>query len=174
MDEDRHKYKILSYSNTTAPFSASLYPQFIIESVMKTALDDDDFELKVKVSPLPIPKSVEERGMFLTFNEMIETAELPTTMSDVINLYSRTSWETIGCVAAAWFILNSIVLLQLIRERVSERKLFLQSHGQSKCMYWFTRYLHDILFYLPVSAVAVYLIVTYEPEMELAIRSVII
>lgn len=26
MDEDRHKYKILSYSNTTAPFSTSLFP----------------------------------------------------------------------------------------------------------------------------------------------------
>lgn len=30
MDEERHKYKVLSYANSTSPFSNSFYPQFII------------------------------------------------------------------------------------------------------------------------------------------------
>jgi len=55
MDEERHKYKIITYANLTSPFSTMLYPQFIIESVMKEALQDDDFELKFRTTPLPPP-----------------------------------------------------------------------------------------------------------------------
>ena len=128
MDEDRHKYKILSYSNTTAPFSTSLFPQFILESVMKTALNDDSFEFKVKVSSLPTPKEVLDKGSFMTFEDHAQTIEM-SSMSEVVKQYSRISWETVGCVAAAWFILNALTLVHLVRERTSERKLFLESHG---------------------------------------------
>lgn len=76
MDEDRHKYKILSYSNITAPFSTSLFPQFILESVMKTALNDDDFEFKVKVSPMPTPKDIKDKGSFMTFDDHVQTMEM--------------------------------------------------------------------------------------------------
>lgn len=69
MDEDRHKYKILSYSNLTAPFSTSLFPQFVIESVMKTALDDDEFEFRTTVTPLPITKEIRDKGAFLPFDD---------------------------------------------------------------------------------------------------------
>ena len=48
MDEDLHKYKFLSYVNVTSPIVTQTYPQFMIESIMKTALDDDDFEFKVR------------------------------------------------------------------------------------------------------------------------------
>lgn len=50
-------------------------------------------------------------------------------MSAVVDQYSRISWEPIGCIAGAWFILNALTLVQLVREQNSERKLFLESHG---------------------------------------------
>jgi len=73
MDETRHKYKILSYTNMTQPYATSLFPQFIIESVMKTALDDDDFEFKVKVTSLPIPKEILDKGSYLNFYDHKES-----------------------------------------------------------------------------------------------------
>ena len=76
---------------------------------MKTALDDDSFEFKVKVSPLPTPEDVLHKGSFLTFSDQILTEDY-LTMSQAIITYSRISWETIGCIAAAWFILNAITL----------------------------------------------------------------
>ena len=171
MDEDEHKYKILSYSNLTAPFSTSLFPQFILESVMKTALNDDSFEFNVKVSSLPTPADVLDKGAFMTFDDHTQTIEMQT-MSEVVNEYTRFSAEPIGCVVAAWFILNAWVVVNLIRERTSERKMFLQSHGQSQVAYWVSRYIHDIVFYLPISVVAIYLISVYETQMDAAALSV--
>ena len=55
MDEEKHHYKFLSYVNCTDLYSTQLFPQFMIESVMKTALNDDDFELKIRSTPFPIP-----------------------------------------------------------------------------------------------------------------------
>ena len=110
MDEDRHKYKILSYSNITAPFSTSLFPQFIIESVMKTALDDDEFEFKTKVTALPIPKEIRDKGNFMNFHDHTKTIDL-ISRSNVIGVYSRISYETVGCIAAAWFMLNAVTLI---------------------------------------------------------------
>ena len=164
MDEERHKYKLLSYSNTTAPFSTGLFPQFIIESVMKTALDDDDFEFKTKITALPMPKEIREKGDFLTFHDHAETNDL-LVMSDVIGKYSRMSWEPLGCITAAWFMLNTITIIMLMRERTSLRKQFLEMHGQSKFFYWIARYLHDLVFYLPVSLVIVRHIETYETQL---------
>lgn len=48
MDEEKNKYMFLTHVNLTSPFSTLLYPQFMIESVLKHALDDDDFEFKVR------------------------------------------------------------------------------------------------------------------------------
>ena len=48
MDEEKHHYKFMTYVNITSPFSTMVYPQFMIESILKNALDDDSFEFKVR------------------------------------------------------------------------------------------------------------------------------
>lgn len=53
IDEDVHRYKILTHVNATSPHGLGLYTQFIVESVLKTALDDDDFEFKVRMTSMP-------------------------------------------------------------------------------------------------------------------------
>lgn len=47
----------------------------------------------------------------------------------MVNKSALISWEPVGCIAAAWFMLNALTLISLIRERTSERKRFLESHG---------------------------------------------
>ena len=55
MDEDKHRYTILSYMNITSPLSTALFPEFIVESVLKTAMDDPEFEFKFRTTPFPTP-----------------------------------------------------------------------------------------------------------------------
>lgn len=128
MDEDRHKYKILSYMNLTAPYSTSLFPQFIIESVMKTVLDDDEFEFKTKVTALPTPKETLDRGSFMTFYDHSFTFTAIAT-SDLVGQYAALSWEAVSCIFVTWFLLNCFTIMQLIKERTSGRKAFFESHG---------------------------------------------
>ena len=121
MDEDKHQYKIMSYVNTTSTFSTGVYPQFILESVMKTAFNDDDFEFKVRTTPLPTPKETLDKGTYLTLEDQLEVSTL-LTMSDVVGKTSKLSWRFLGCIVFAWFMVNSYVLIQVIRERKSFRK----------------------------------------------------
>mmetsp|Transcript_6767 Transcript_6767/g.9291 ORF Transcript_6767/g.9291 Transcript_6767/m.9291 type:complete len:146 (-) Transcript_6767:2264-2701(-) len=143
----------------------------MIESVLKTVLEDDDFEFKVKVTSLPVPKEISDKGNYLAFDDFVNT-KLTLTMSDILGFYARVTWEVASIVSAAWYILNAYTLIMLVRERTSERKLFLESHGQSKFSYWLARYAHDIVFYLPISFMAIAMITMYEPEMKQASASI--
>ena len=145
----------------------------MVESILKTALNDDDFEFKVKAKPFPITKNLKDKGSFITFDDMTKTRKL-LTMSDVNGFYSKVTWEVVGAICAAWYMLNTYILIQLIRERTSERKLFLEAHGQSKCSYWMARYVQDCVFYLPISVVATFLIRRYETNMEAAPVSIFV
>mmetsp|Transcript_13824 Transcript_13824/g.17510 ORF Transcript_13824/g.17510 Transcript_13824/m.17510 type:complete len:101 (+) Transcript_13824:3886-4188(+) len=100
----------------------------MIESVLKTVLEDDDFEFKVKVTSLPVPKEISDKGNYLAFDDFVNT-KIALTMSDILGFYARVTWEVASIVPAAWFMLNAYTLLMLVRERTSERKLFLESHG---------------------------------------------
>jgi len=53
MDDEKKKYKFLTYVNVTSPFATQLYPQYMIESVLKSAFDNEDFEFKVRTTPFP-------------------------------------------------------------------------------------------------------------------------
>ena len=44
--------------NITSPLSTAFFPEFIVQSVMKTAMGDDDFEFRVRTTPFPTPDDV--------------------------------------------------------------------------------------------------------------------
>ena len=77
MDEDRHSYKFISYVNITDPFTTQYFPQFMIESVMKNAMEDDDFEMKVRSTPFPMPAEVEGKYFTSLQMELISDALSP-------------------------------------------------------------------------------------------------
>jgi len=110
MDETRHKYKVISYVNVTSPWSSALYPQFLIESIMKTALKDDDFEFKVRVSSLPVPKELLDKGNYLQMMELTKMRDL-SSMSMVIESVALLSWEAAYGLSTGWFMLNSFFLI---------------------------------------------------------------
>ena len=76
--------------NATSPFSTLLYPQFILESVLKNAFDDDDFEFKLRATPFPAPHENTAKGSYLTTKDLADIAIL-ITMSDVVGAWGRFS-----------------------------------------------------------------------------------
>jgi len=59
-----------------------------------------------------------------------------------------------------------------MRDRTSQRKNFMESHGTKKLGYWLTKYVHDLLWYLPVTLAAQKMLETFDPHMEFAPRVV--
>ena len=173
MDEERHKYRFISYVNVTVPYSSALFPQFMLESILKTAFDDDDFEFKVKAKPFPVTHDVKAKGSYLGWEDN-KNARRAITMDQVIQNYSGLSWAVATCIAVTWYILNTYTMLSLMRERNSMRKKYLESHGQSKASYWLARYGHDLFFYLPTAFIARILLKKFESNMIAAPSSVLL
>ena len=157
MDEEKHQYKILSYVNVTSPYSALLYPQFIVESVLRNALDDDEFELKFRTTPFPAPHETVSKGSFLTSKDN-SLIGIILTLSDEVGFWGRVSVEVSGTLCFSWIIVNIVILLSVMRDRTSYRKHYQEHHGQSKLAYWLARFFHDIIFYIPISFIAIVLI----------------
>ena len=173
MNEETNQYLFMAHVNLTSPFSTLVYPQLMIESILKNALDDDDFEFKFKVTPLPAPKEIKDKGSFLNSKDMSYT-RIFITMSDVVAYWGRGAAEVSGSLCFCWTIINVVILLNLMRDRTSGRKHYLESHGQSKLAYWLARFAHDIIFYIPVCLIVVYLINKFDSHMEMAARSIFI
>lgn len=65
MDEVNHQYKVNVYVNLTSSHATALYPQFLIQSILKGAFEDDDFEFNLRLTPMPITKEVADKGDIL-------------------------------------------------------------------------------------------------------------
>lgn len=57
-DSESHLYKFVSYINMTSSASSILYPQFMYESILKTATGDSEFEFKTRSTPYPVNKEL--------------------------------------------------------------------------------------------------------------------
>lgn len=123
MDEERHKYKLNTYTNLTSPFSTSAYSQYIIQSILKDVFDDDDFEFNVKVSSMPITKVIEDKGNYLAAKDHLETKVI-VVRSTIVTTWSRLAFIVLGITVFANAILNVYILGTLINERLSQKKLF--------------------------------------------------
>jgi hypothetical protein len=55
-DKVNKQYSFITYVNTTSQDAAGLFPQFMYESILRDALDNQELSFKVKTSPLPHAK----------------------------------------------------------------------------------------------------------------------
>ena len=53
-DKEKQVYQFNSYLNTTSSMVTAYYPQFMYESILKTALDDPSFTFTVNIDPFPV------------------------------------------------------------------------------------------------------------------------
>ena len=95
-------------------------------------------------------------------------------MSDEIGFWGIKALEVSGFICFAFLAVNLVVLLNSLRDRTSGRKHYFESHGQSKLAYWLAKFAHDIVFYVPICVVSIYLINKFDPQMEQAGRSIMV
>lgn len=100
----------------------------MIESVLKNAFDDDNFEFKVRQTPLPAPKEILDKSNFLTSKDLSLT-RIFISMSDIVGFWGKSSAEVGGFLCFSWAIINSVVLLNAMQERKSGMKHYLECHG---------------------------------------------
>lgn len=48
------QYKVITYVNTTSQDAAAAYPQFMYESILRTASGNPNFQFKFYTQPFPI------------------------------------------------------------------------------------------------------------------------
>ena len=95
-------------------------------------------------------------------------------MNDTVGFWSGQGLSVLVILVSTWIILNSFTIISLMRERISQRKHFQEYHGQSKLAYWLARFVHDLVFYLPISLVGARMMNKFEPQMLMAPRLVIL
>lgn len=62
LDNKNHKYQVAAFINGTSQDAPAAVPQFAYEAILKMALEDPNFEFKLRSTPQPIPQIVRNRG----------------------------------------------------------------------------------------------------------------
>jgi hypothetical protein len=79
------QFKVAAFMNLTSQDVMALYPQFLYESIIKTATGRDDVKLKVTSVPFPLVKTQRDRedsasGIFVCFVVGVGLALIPASI----------------------------------------------------------------------------------------------
>ena len=83
---------------------------------MKNAMEDDNFEMKVRSTPFPVPAEMD--GTYFTSLQM-EKINDALTMNDTVGFWSTQGLSVLVILVSTWIILNSYTTITLMRERIS-------------------------------------------------------
>jgi len=57
-----HKYMFTTLVNLQSPHSSVVYPQLMLEAVLRLATKDPEFEFKTKSTPYPLQEALEKKS----------------------------------------------------------------------------------------------------------------
>jgi len=60
-DTTSHSYKFYTFVNMTNSEAVAIYPQAMYESILRIALNDTEFDFKIRSTPFPISQAVKDR-----------------------------------------------------------------------------------------------------------------
>jgi hypothetical protein len=87
---DSHQYKFINYVNITSEQVVGYYPQFMYEALLKTALNDTEFEFKTRSTAYPLTYEVNYRvntsdaGQIIFFAAISFSILITVTVSYVV------------------------------------------------------------------------------------------
>ena len=114
-----HRYMFSTLVNITSPHASVLYPQFMLEAILKLATDDPEFEFKVKSTPYPIQAEIDKRKF--SQERQFKTQALSNYFV-AIKLWEDVGISLNSIFAFAYIILSASIVSQLIQERKSRAK----------------------------------------------------
>ena len=93
----------------------------MIESIMKTAMQDDDFEIKTRMTAFPVTLDTISTGNFLKSVDF-EKINILLTMSDYVAFWAAKSLSVMCSLIFSCVVLNSFILIRVMQDRMSQRK----------------------------------------------------
>lgn len=114
-----HNYKFVAHVNTTSQDVAVLVPQFMYESILKTATEDNEFEFKVTSHAFATTWQVQT---------MVKVSKAGTI---------------VFFTAIAYSIVLTNIVSHLVTERVSNLKHVQQISGMKLSAYWVGNFIFD-------------------------------
>ena len=60
LDSQDHKYFFTTLVDITSPHSSVLFPQFMLEAILRQVTDDSEFEFKTKSTAFPIQENIKQ------------------------------------------------------------------------------------------------------------------
>ena len=91
----------MSYVNTTSKDVVSHYPQFMYESILKTATDDPSFEFSVKSSPPP--------------QTYVQNVGSKANQTGAIIFFSAISFSIVITVTVSYLVVERISMLKHVQ-----------------------------------------------------------
>ena len=89
-DSVNHEYKFVTYVNLTSPAGVTTFPQFMYESILKTATQDPEFEFTTRSSPYPPTYEMKRRiatsdaGSIIFFSAIAYSIVITVTISYLV------------------------------------------------------------------------------------------
>lgn len=121
VDKANQNYQVNAHLNLTSQDAAAFYPQFMYESILKTATGDSEFKFKVSSTPFPA---------FYVFKERAES-------SNAIGLAFM--------VSIAISLIPTLIVSFILKEREENLKHMQLISGMSKFGYWLSNSIADII-----------------------------
>lgn len=143
-NKDTQNYKFISYVNMTSSMGVGHFPQYMYEAILKTALEDEDFEFKVRSTPVPLTQEIKYR---------VATSDAGTIVFFIGVTYS---------------ILITVTTSYLVAERASMLKHLQVISGMRLFSYWISNFLIDALRFYLTTTVTILLMLYYNYEMSTA------
>ena len=116
-----HHYKVINFVNTTSQDVAAAYPQFMYESILRTATGQSYFQFKLVTHPFPILEEYRD-------------AERETSIISLLFV-----------VAVGFSLIPATLIGQVMHERESGLKHMQVISGMNVATYWIINVTYDIL-----------------------------
>ena len=105
----------MSYVNLTSQDAAGLFPQFMYESILQTAIEDPEFEFKTRATPYALQEM--HIDVIHRAPAYIQTKN-SFTVREVVRNATSLAAGPIFVISACYAIVQSIIMSEIIDERV--------------------------------------------------------
>lgn len=119
-DKKRMDFKFSAFVNTTSPFAAAYFPQFMYESVLKVATNNTNFKLRVETSPFPVTKELKQRKKM------------------------QNSVLVVFVVAVGFALIPASIISNMVSERELNLKHMQMISGMNLPAYWIANSVFDL------------------------------
>lgn len=126
-DSNSMQFYINSYINTTSQDVTEAFPQFMYESILRTATNDPLFSYTVVNSPFPVLAVFKQRAKILT------------------------AFDLNFMMAVAIALIATVIMTFILKEKEGKLKHMQMISGMSLPAYWISNFVSDILkTYIPI------------------------